>query len=125
MIYTTSQLQGWSVIWRFTRPLKVFMCLAVGCSAGNTEAGRQFQKSIVLYGTSVSGSLGYLGTVDWSVGGDCDGYITPVSKCVKCREVAWEEGANTVVEVPVLKMLAYTCTLPRPQSGWHAAFVEH
>ena len=73
----------------------------------------------------MSGSLGYLGTVDWSVGGDGDGYVTPVSECVKCREVAWEEGANTVVEVPLLKILAYTCTLPRPQSGGHAAFVEH
>ena len=51
--------------------------------------------------------------MDWSVGGDGDGYVTPVSECVKCREVAWEEGANTVVEGPVLKILAYTCTLPR------------
>ena len=51
--------------------------------------------------TSVSGSLRYLGTVDWSVGGDGDGYVAPVSECVKCREVAWEEGANTVNEVPV------------------------
>ena len=41
--------------------------------------------------------------MDWSVGGDGDGYVTPVSECVKCWEVAWEEGANTVVEVPVLK----------------------
>ena len=75
--------------------------------------------------TSVSGSLGYLGTVDWSVGGDGDGYVTPVSECVKCWEVAWEEGANTAVEGPVLKILAYTCMLPRPQSGGHAAFVGH
>ena len=53
------------------------------------------------------------------------GRLQPVSDCVKCQEVAWEEGANAAVEVPVLKILAYTCTLPRPQSGGHAAFVEH
>ena len=48
--------------------------------------------------------------MDWSVGGDGDGYVTPVSECVKCREVAWKEGANTVVEVPVLKILSTSFT---------------
>ena len=44
--------------------------------------------------------------MDWSVGGDGDGYVTPVSECVKCREETWEEGANTVVEVPVLEFFS-------------------
>ena len=67
--------------------------------------------------------------VVWAISGQWIGQLvgmaTPVSECVKCREVAWEERANKVVEVPILKILAYTCTLPRPQSGGHAAFVEH
>ena len=88
------------------------MCLAVGCSQGTPRREDSSKKRLCYTETSVSGSLGYLGTVDWSVGGDGDGYVTPVSECVKCRQVAWEEEANTVVEVPVLKILAYTCTLP-------------
>ena len=63
------------------------------------RGGKTVPKNRLCYTeTSVSGSLGYLGTVDWSVGGDGDGYVTPVSECVKCREVAWELEKDTFLK---------------------------